>query len=122
MTENKRGFTLIEVMVAVVVLGVGVVAIAASFGTSARFNGQAWRFTRAANIAAQRIETLRRQANATNPRCTALSSGSATISGNITETWTVATAGSARNITVIVQMPRARGTSSDTVRTTLECL
>jgi len=122
MIGNKSGFSLIEVIVAIVVLSVGAIAIAASFGTSARFNGQAWRFTRAANIAAQRIETLRRIANTTDPRCSALTNGNATTYGNITETWTVTGAGGARNVMVIVQMPRARSVTRDTVRATLECL
>lgn len=122
MIRQERGFTLIEVLVAVVVLSIGVVAMVGGFGTSARFNGQAWRFTRAANIAAQRIETLRRVASTTDPRCTALTSGSATVSGNITEAWTVTGSGSSRAIVVVVTMPRARSVSRDTVRTTLECL
>jgi len=122
MTASRAGFTLVEVVVAIVILSVGVVAVAGTFGSSARLVGQGWRFTRAATVASERLETLRRQANSTSPRCTALASGTATSAGNITTTWTVTTSGSLRNIVLIVRAPRPGGQSVDTVRTSLECL
>lgn len=121
MTMRRDGFTLVEVVVAVVILGVGVVAVAGTFGNSARMVGQGWRFTRAAAIASQRLETLRRQANSTSPRCTALASGTQT-SGSITQTWTVTANGNLRNIRVTVRVPRPRGASVDTVLATLACV
>jgi prepilin-type N-terminal cleavage/methylation domain-containing protein len=121
MNASRAGFTLVEVVVAIVILSVGVVAVAGTFGSSARLVGQGWRFTRAATVASQRLETLRGQANSTSPRCTALANGTATTAG-ITQTWTITTSGSLRNIVLIVQAPRPGGVSLDTLRTTLECL
>jgi type IV pilus modification protein PilV len=75
---NARGFTIVEVLIAVIVLSIGLLGL---FGTSAlvtRMVGRGQRSANAANFAMQRIERLR--ANA----CAARSAGSDTLyrSGN----------------------------------------
>ena len=121
MTRNASGFTLIEVMVAVIILSVGILALASGSGAVYRMLGAGKRSTKAAAIASERMELLRRQANATNPRCSAVAGGSATRPGNVTETWTVAGTGSSRTVKVWVRYPTSRGTTADTLFTTLPC-
>lgn len=123
---NERGFTVIEVLVAVTILSVGILALAGSAGTVNRMIGTGQRRTQATQVAAQRFEILRRTANQTATRCTALANGSQSYASGylkgVTETWTIATNGSMRTITEIVTRPTTRGTRADTLQTELTCL
>ena len=121
MTRNTSGFTLVEVLVAVILLSVGILALASGSGAVFRMLGAGKRSTKAAAVASERLERLRRQANTTNPRCTALASGTATRPGNVTETWTVTGSGLTRTVQVWVRYPTSRGTTADTLFTTLAC-
>jgi type IV pilus modification protein PilV len=119
--SDTRGFTLIEVMISVVILSVGVLGMVGAAGLAFRMIGQGKRNTQAAMVATQRMETLRETALSTNPRCTALASGTATTSG-VTETWTVTGASRSRRIRLIINYPTTRGTLTDTVNTVILCL
>jgi len=121
MTRNDSGFTLIELMVAVIILSVGILALASGSGAVYRMLGAGKRTTRAVALASQRMELLRRQANATDPRCTALAGGTATSAGNVTSTWTVTGTGGSRTVQVWVRYPTNRGSTADTLFTTLPC-
>jgi type IV pilus assembly protein PilV len=89
--SDRKGFTLIEVLVAVVVLSVGIVALVGSAGAVTRMIGRGKASTIASHVAARRLETLRQQALATNPRCTALANGTGTAELGMTEAWTITT-------------------------------
>lgn len=121
MKSDTRGFTLIEVLIAVVILSVGVLGMVGSAGLVSRMIGQGKRNTQAALVAMQRMETLRGQALATNPRCTGLAGGTATTTG-VTETWTVTGTGRSRRVRLIVQYQTNRGLATDTVTTVVSCL
>ncbi len=121
MTRNEQGFTILEVLVAVLVLAVGVIALVGSSALVTRMIGQGKRDTRAAAIAEQRLETLRQQAYATTPACTALVGGTTAQPGGITDTWEVAGAGNSRTLRAIVTRRTNRGTARDTVITIIRC-
>jgi prepilin-type N-terminal cleavage/methylation domain-containing protein len=78
----RRGFTLMEVMVTVLLLSVGMAGLIATSSAVSRMMGGAQQQIRAATVATNRFEALRAT------RCTALASGSAT-QGSITERWFV---------------------------------
>src|SRR5262245_58976565 len=59
MARRACGFTLLEVLIALVVLEVGVLALLATVGTATRLIGRAHRATLAATFAGQRLERLR---------------------------------------------------------------
>lgn len=120
--KGERAFTIVEVVVAMLILTTGLLAIAAGAGSVYRMLGSGRRSTLVSSIAQARLETLRRDANRTAPRCTALTAGSATQSGGITERWLITTSGNTRIITEIVTQPTPRGTSMDTVIAIIECL
>ncbi|HXI21819.1 MAG TPA: prepilin-type N-terminal cleavage/methylation domain-containing protein [Gemmatimonadales bacterium] len=122
MSGSRSGFTLVEVMVAVVVMTVGLLAVAAGSGSIYRMLAYGRRSTAAARVASTRLDLLRQQANRTSPRCTALASGTASLSGRVTETWTVSGTSRTRNIREVVAYPTSRGMTADTVFSTLECL
>lgn len=123
MTHGKAGFTIVEVLVAVVVLSVGVIALMGSTAMTTRMIGQGRRTTMAMEVASRRLETLRAAANATTPPCTggAFASGGPITTDGVTETWIVPNAGTARPVSTIVTYARAGGTYTDTLQTIIRC-
>lgn len=124
MRNDSSGFTLVEVMIAVVMLSVGVVALAGSSGMVTRMIGRGKIETRAAQAALRRAEALRLAAYSTTPRCTAggfASGGPLTGADNVTETWVVAVAGNVATVQVTVTHAAGRGTHTDVLTTRIEC-
>jgi prepilin-type N-terminal cleavage/methylation domain-containing protein len=121
--HGRTGFTLVEVLVAITVLAVGVVAMAGSAGTVTRMVGRGKIDTRAVQTATQRMEMLRLAAYSTTPRCTAgtFVSGGPLTADKVTASWVVPNAGAARTVTVTVSYATPRGTRSETLTTVIEC-
>jgi type IV pilus assembly protein PilV len=120
--KGEAGFTLVEIIIAIVVFSIGVLAIAAGSGAAYRMLGHGRRATQAGVMATQRIELLRRTANSTSPRCTSLANGSATYSNGFSEAWRVTGSGNSRNVVAQVTYPTAQGTTSDSILTIIPCL
>jgi prepilin-type N-terminal cleavage/methylation domain-containing protein len=78
----RRGFTLIELMVTVFLLGVGLAGLVATSGAVSRMMGGSSREATAATIAASRFETLR------GGTCASIVAGTATTRG-VSESWRV---------------------------------
>lgn len=123
MISSKQGFTLAEVLVAVMILSVGLLAIAASSGSVYRMLGHGKLSTEVAHIAGSRMERLRREANRTTPRCTSASfaSGVDTPAANVIERWTVTGTGISRNVIVVVTTPAGHGPANDSLFSVLDC-
>lgn len=112
---SERGFSLTEVMIAVVILAVGVIALAMSAGAITRMTLQGGQTGAAAGVAASRIELLR-----ATP-CASLSSGTATT-GRYSEVWRVTTENTnLRMVTVQVSYNTRSGTRSATFSTKISC-
>lgn len=122
MKRSQSGFTVVEVLVAVVVLGVGITALVSSSATVTRMIGRGQMETRAAQRASKRLETLRRWANSTSPRCTSgsFASGGPATSQGVTESWQV-TGTTPRTVTVTVSYKTVRGTHTDVLTTRIWC-
>lgn len=121
--KSREGFTIVEVVVAIVILTTGLLAVAAGSGSVFRMLGSGRRSSLSASVAQARLESLRRDANRTTPRCTALAAGTASQPGGISERWLIAGAGTTtRTITEIVTAPTNRGTTTDTIFAIVECL
>jgi prepilin-type N-terminal cleavage/methylation domain-containing protein len=86
--QARAGFTLVELMVAIMVMAVGVLGLAGTAVAVARLAGGATQQTIAANVAATRFEQLR------SSPCGVITSGSATTRG-VSEKWAVTAAGTA---------------------------
>jgi prepilin-type N-terminal cleavage/methylation domain-containing protein len=123
--RSEEGFTLVEVLIAVMVLGVGITALVGSSAMVTRMIGRGQMSTRAAQVATQRLETLRLQAYSSTPHCTAPAFVGGNTSNNplkVTEAWTITANGSVRTISVTVAYKTARGTThSDVLTTTIKC-
>jgi prepilin-type N-terminal cleavage/methylation domain-containing protein len=117
----RSGFTLVEVLVAVTVLSVGVVAMAGSAAMVTRMIGRGKIDTRAAQLATQRVEALRLTAYSTTPRCTALANGGPQLTNHVSLSWTVAVNGTGRTVTVSASYATTAGTRTEVLTTYIEC-
>jgi prepilin-type N-terminal cleavage/methylation domain-containing protein len=119
--QARSGFTLIEVLVAVTILAVGVVALAGSSATVTRMIGRGKIDTRAAQLATQQVEALRLIAYSTTPRCTALATGGPDTTDHVTLSWTVGVNGTGRDVDVSASYATARGARTEVLTTYIEC-
>ena len=58
-TNNQKGFSLIEVMIAIVVLAIGILGVVTMQTSTTGYNATAHALTGAASVAADRMETLK---------------------------------------------------------------
>jgi prepilin-type N-terminal cleavage/methylation domain-containing protein len=121
--RSASGFTLVEVLVAIVVLSIGLIALVGSSAMVTRMIGSGKAETRVAQAATQRIEVLRLVAYSTSPRCIAgaFASGGPITSNGLTESWTVPVAGKVRNVQVNITYGTVRGTRTASLQTRIEC-
>lgn len=113
---NRNGFTIVEVLVAVLILTVGLLGLATTAATVTRMISQGQRYSEAASLAAQRFEILRSQS------CSAMTNGTGT-QGRYSLTWTIAgtAGGKANTVKVVVTSPTASATRADSFQTTIFC-
>jgi len=125
MNSKRSGFTLVELLVAVVVLGVGLLALAAGTGSITRTLHGSRIATQAAQQATQRMDLLRAASKSTTTPCTSVSftsSAAPVTSQYITLTWVVPANGSLRRVLVIASYPLGRNkTRVDTLATNMSC-
>ena len=98
----RCGFTLIETLVALVVLEFAMLALAAASAVAARDLAFAHRSVRAQSLARNRVELLWAAA------CSTPASGTATVTDGFTERWSVETVGDRKNIAVSVEFALPR--------------
>lgn len=103
MKRLRTGFTIIEVLIAIIVLTIGVLALASSAGSTTRMMMSGQRKTRSISVATSTLDSLRQKAYSASPKCSGLVGGSSSSSAygtKISRTWTVAGAGSFRDIVI----------------------
>ena len=123
MNEPHSGFTLVEVMIAVVILSVGVLALVGSSSLVTRMIGQGKRTSAAVQVAASRLENLRGASRRTLPPCQdpAFASGGPITTRGMIESWVVPATGTSRTVLAIVTYSRVGGTVTDTLLTVVRC-
>lgn len=105
----RSGFSLVEVVIALVIFQFGMLALTAVSAVSARDVATANRIVRARMLARNRVELLRAGA------CPAAVVGSATAPGGVTEVWRVEAAGATRIISDSVAFPMPGGREGNQV-------
>jgi type IV pilus modification protein PilV len=113
--KSRDGFTLVEVMVAMMILTVGLLGLASTSAVVVRQMGDAGRMGVAASIAQNRIEKLRLAT------CTTTSTGTNTIRG-VSESWTVTPQTRSARIDVTVTYATRLGLRSQNYRSTVPCV
>ncbi len=118
MIKSAKGFSLVELIVAMLVLSVGVIGLASTMSLTTNMIGRSHRYAEAAALAAEKMEILRTQ------NCDLMTSGSESrgdrqVEWGVTET----AAGDGRYVMVRVRFPTHRGTGwrVDTFSTTVSC-
>jgi Tfp pilus assembly protein PilV len=101
--KNRTGGTLIELLVALVLLDLALLSLATVGAVTARRIGDAGRRSRAALAAANRLERL-----AALP-CESMAGGSAQLEPRVFETWTAARAGASMELSDSVEISVRQG-------------
>ena len=120
---NNRGFTILEVVIAIVILSMGILGLAGTAASVTRMVGRSQQYGKAAALAAERFEIVRAQATPTaavTSPCTSLAGGSST-SGTYSVAWTVADVTNGKQITVTVTTTTAKGSRTDTFTELVTC-
>jgi type IV pilus modification protein PilV len=112
--RRRAGFTLVELLVAIMVFAVGMLGLAATAGAVTQLMGGAKRQTIASTIAQSRIERLR------SSPCGTVTTGADTVRG-VVSAWTVTPVTRGVNISETVIYPTSRGNRTRTYKTTLPC-
>jgi prepilin-type N-terminal cleavage/methylation domain-containing protein len=123
MKHASSGLTLVEVLVAVVVLGIGILALTGSSAMVTRMIGRGKMETHAALAASRRVELLRLAAASTSPSCLSpdFASGGPVSNEGLTQSWTVDPAGQIRRVRVTVSYLTVRGRRSAVLETGIQC-
>jgi len=123
--RNRSGFTIVELLVSVVVLGTGLLALASGLGSITRTLHGSRISTEAVQLATQQMDRLRAASRSTAVPCSSTnftSSASAVTTYGVTQTWVVPASGSLRTVLVIVSYPLGRNqTKTDTLATNISC-
>lgn len=110
----RGGFTVVELLVAMMVFAIGVLGLVATTATVTRLMGGATRQTLAATTAQSRLEKLR------GSPCATLASGADTVRG-IVSVWTVTPVTRGVNVTETVTFKTSGGSRSRVYMTTIPC-
>ena len=123
MKQAAAGFTLVEVLIALVVLGVGILALTGSSALVNRMIGRGKVETHAALLAARRVETLRLSAASTSPGCVSPSfaGGGPGWDDGLKQSWTVEPTGTPRRVRVTVSYLTVRGIRAAVLEAAVPC-
>ena len=112
--NQRRGFTLIEMVFAVFVFSVGALGLAATSAIVLRSLGESSARERASRIAASRLETIR------SSPCTAAQGGSE-VRGGMTSVWSVSRAAAGLSAIVTVSYTSGGRLRQEIVSSTVPC-
>jgi Tfp pilus assembly protein PilV len=123
--RTRSGFTIVEVLIAVVMMTVGVMALVGSSAMVTRMVGGGRISTFAGQTATARIERLRQIAASTPTPCTSASwktDSAVSADGKFNEKWQILdNSGNSRRVEVTLRYAATGGLSYDTVRTRILC-
>jgi type II secretory pathway pseudopilin PulG len=120
MTHPRSGFTLFEVLVAVIITTLGIGALLGTLTASAALAGDGRRMGRAAALLASRADELRARVAAA-PGCSAPASGSSGAAEGIVEAWSAAVRGNVVDLVLEARYLRRGRLVSDSLVTAVSC-
>ena len=111
----RPGFTVVELLVALVVLTIGLLALAGTAGLVAAHVGDGGRLSASAHAARTILDSL------AATRCDAVSSGSASQDGAVAQ-WVVALDSTAARVDLTVRSTLRRGSRQDAFQLVIPCV
>jgi prepilin-type N-terminal cleavage/methylation domain-containing protein len=111
--RTGAGFSLVEIMVALLVLSMGLLSLTSAAASVTRLSGRATVLTRGAALGASRVESILAEGCAAG-------SGDSTV-GRFQLRWTVTPRGRAADVLVTLASPQPGGWKTDTVSTRVPC-
>jgi prepilin-type N-terminal cleavage/methylation domain-containing protein len=118
--KNRKGFTIVEIVLAITILLVGVLAFVGTSGYTARMLTRGNRSTKASFYAQERLETL------ASMRCANLAAGTSTSAGGVySHVWTISDAlsNNSKRIRLITSyLSRPGVTRADTTEMSVICI
>ena len=115
--STERGFSLIEILVALTILSVGLLGLAGASVTVTRLLGDGRWSTTTMSSASSRIELLRAAAR-DSAGCASVRGGSAPLPGGLSERWTISPGTRSVGVEVVVSGRRRR---VDTLSAVIPC-
>ena len=121
MAMGARGYSLPEILVALVVLSTGLLGIAGTVLVSLRWTTEARARTHAAVALRDRLEALRMAAGSGAGTCDSLRTGSVLGADGLEEHWQLDSTAAGYLITATASYPSPGGRRTDTLATILGC-
>lgn len=118
---SRAGFTLVEVMLASILLSSGVGAVLGTAALTIRMVHQGRQVTRAHQVASAELERLRGLASEAPALCGALPDGADSSSDGTAWQWRVSASGELREVVVTVSVPMPGGVRTDSLLGTIRC-
>jgi prepilin-type N-terminal cleavage/methylation domain-containing protein len=116
--QSTRGFTIIEIVIAIMLLSIGLLGMVTTAALVSRMIAQGQRYSMASTLANQRFEKL------SALRCSGIGTSGADTVGRIVITWTASSvnSGAGKLITMTVVSPTGKGDHTDKFTNTVACL
>jgi len=121
MRRAPAGFTLLEVLLALLVLTTGLLGFAGTLGPVSALAGQGRMHGRAALMLVSRVSRLRTELLAGAPACVPSAPGSALHPSGLDESWDSSLSANIVEIRIVAQFRLPRGIQAETLSTRFPC-
>lgn len=121
MRRTNSGFTLLEVLLATLVLTTGLLGFAGTLGPMSALAGRGRIQSRVAQVLASRISRLRTELLAGAPGCVLPAPGSALHPGGLAESWDSSLSANIVELSIVTRIRLPRGIVAETLITRLPC-
>ena len=121
MRRTRRGFTLLEVLLALLVLTTGLLGFAGTLGPISALAGQGRIHSRAAIVLASRVSRLRTELQAGAPGCVLPAAGSMVHPSGVDESWQSSLSVNIVEFRIIARFRLPRRTPAETLIARLPC-
>lgn len=114
--SNQRGFTIAEVVVAIIMVSIGIIGVAKATAEIVSMVARGDRSVTASTYAQDRMEQMRAAG------CGSMAEGTETYDGSFSLTWTVTARNNVREVQLVAEYPGGRGMRVDTFETSVPCI
>ena len=121
MRRAPAGFTLLEVLLALLVLTTGILGFAGTMGPVSALAGQGRIHGRAALVLVSRVSRLRTELLAGAPGCVLPAPGSALHPSGLDESWESSLSANIVEIRIVARFRLPRGVQAETLSTRFPC-